>query len=85
MRDGGSYFLHWFSSEQLRVSLPRNPCKLGRRHERWVRRSRVLEACDKLSVLGSVMMLVDSEIANRYETKTRFCKGVLLLSFFSAA
>ena len=59
--------LDWFSSEQVRHLLVHYPYVLGRRRERWVRRSQVLHASDKLSVFGSAMILTDVVFARRYE------------------
>ena len=61
--------LDWFSSEKVRHVLVRYPYILGRSRVRWVRRSQVLQACDKLSVFGSAMMLTDAAFAERYKDK----------------
>ena len=61
--------LDWFSSEKVQHVLVQNPYILGRSRVRWVRRSQVLQACDKLSVFGSAMMLTDAAFAERYEDK----------------
>ena len=61
--------LDWFSSEKVQHVLVQNPYILGRSRVRWVRRSQVSQACDKLSVFGSAMMLTDAAFAERYEDK----------------
>ena len=63
--------LEWFSSEKVRHLLVHNPYILSRSRERWVHRSQVLQACGKLSVFGSAMMLTEANFAKRYEDKLK--------------
>ncbi|CAE7562503.1 MTERF5 [Symbiodinium sp. CCMP2592] len=69
LKSKGCLLLEWFSSEKVRHLLVHYPCILTLRRERWIRRSQVLQACDKLSVLGSAMIMTDTAFAKRFDNR----------------